>query len=81
MSGILCQAITILLKIYAKSSAVNASLYGLRYAYLVSVFTITSILSYVVPVRGSFDVSSLVIKLRAIDDHAYSDNIGVCSFP
>ena len=66
---------------YAKSSAVDASLYGLRYAYLVSVSTITSMLSYVVPVRGSFDVDSLVMKSRAIDNHACSGNAGVCSFP
>ena len=65
---------------YTKSFAIDASLYGLRYAYLVSVSTITSMLSYVVSVRGFFDVSSLVIKSRAINNYAYSNNIGVYSF-
>ena len=80
MSGIPYWAITILLKMYVKSFAVDAFLYDLRYAYLVSVSTITSMLSYVVPMRGSFDVGSLVMKSRAIDDYAYSGNVGVCSF-
>ena len=76
----LYQAITILLKMYAKSSTIDASLYSLRYMYLVSVFTITSMLLYVMPMRDSFNINSLIIKLRAINDHIYSSNVEVYSF-
>ena len=76
----LYRAITILLKIYIKSSTIDIFLYGLRYIYLISIFTITSMLLYVVPMRGSFDINSLVIKLRVINNYIYSDNIEICSF-
>ena len=76
----LCRTITTLLKIYTKSSTVDTSLYDSKYIYLVRVFTITSMLLYVVPIRGFFDVDSLVIKLRAIDNHAYSNKTEIYSF-
>ena len=69
-----------MLKIYAKFITINAFLYNLRYVYLISIFTITSILSYIVPMRDSFDISSLVIKLRAINDYIYFNNIEIYSF-
>ena len=57
---------------YTKSSIVEASLYSLRYTNFVKLSTITSILSYVMPMRGSFDNSSLVMKSRVTIDHGYS---------
>ena len=65
---------------YTKSSTIDASLYSSRYVYLVSISTITNMLSYIVSIRGSFNVDSLVIKLRAINDYAYSSNVEICSF-
>ena len=43
-------------------------------------FIITNILLYTVLVRGFFDIGSLVIKSRAINNYAYSDKAGVYSF-
>ena len=68
----LCLVTTTLLKIYAKSSMVEVSLYSLRYMNFVRLSTITSILLYTMPMRGSFDSSSLVMKSRATIDHGYS---------
>ena len=70
--GIPCLIITTLLKIYTKSSIVEASLYGLRYTNFVKLSTITNILSYTMPMRGSFDNSSLVMKSRVTIDYGYS---------
>ena len=67
-----CLVITTLLKIYAKSSIVEASLYGLRYVNFVKLSIITSMLSYIVPMRGSFDNGSLVMKSRVTIDHGCS---------
>ena len=67
-----CLVIMTLLKIYARSSIVDASLYSLRYMNFVKLSTITSMLSYVMPMRGSFDSGSLVMKSRATVDHGYS---------
>ena len=68
----LCLIITTLLKIYAKSSIVEASLYGSRYVNFVKLSTITSMLSYAMPMRGSFDNGSLVMKSRVTINHGYS---------
>ena len=68
----LCLVIITLLKIYTKSSIVEASLYGLRYVNFIRLSIITSILLYTMPMRGSFDSSSLVIKSRATVDHGCS---------
>ena len=38
-------------------------------------------LLYIVPIRGSFNDSSLIIKLRVIDNYTYSNNIDIYSFP
>ena len=67
-----CLAITTLLKIYARSSAVDASLYGSRYTNFVKLSTITNMLSYAMPMRGSFDNGSLVMKSRVTVDHGCS---------
>ena len=37
-------------------------------------------LLYIVSIRGSFNGSSLVIKLRAINNYTYSSNIDIYSF-
>ena len=68
----LCLITTTLLKMYTKSSVVEASLYSLRYMNFVRLSTITSILSYTMLVRGSFDSGSLVIKSRVTIDHGCS---------
>ena len=72
LSSMLCLVITTLLKMYTKSSTVEASLYGSRYMNFVKLSTITSMLSYTMPMRGSFDNSSLVMKSRVTIDHGYS---------
>ena len=46
----------------------NTSLYSSKYTYFVSVFTIISILLYAAPVRGSFNIDSLIIKSRATNN-------------
>ena len=51
---------------------VEASLYSLRYINFVKPSTITSILLYTMPMRGSFDNSSLVMKSRVTIDHGCS---------
>jgi hypothetical protein len=43
-------------------SIVYISLYRIKYTYLVSLFTIVSILLYLIPITRSFKSSSLVIK-------------------
>ena len=67
-----CLIITTLLKMYTKSSIVEASLYGSRYVNFVKLSTITSILSYTMPMRGSFDNGSLVMKSRVTIDYGCS---------
>ena len=37
-------------------------------------------LLYIAPIRGSFNIDSLVIKLRATNNYTYLDNIEVYSF-
>ena len=37
--------------------------------YLISMFTITSMLLYIMPIRDFFNNSSLIIKLRVIDNY------------
>ena len=68
LSSILYLAITTLLKIYTRSSAMNTSLYSSKYTYLVSVSIITNILLYIAPIRGSFNVDSFVIKSKTTDN-------------
>ena len=51
---------------------VEASLYSSRYMNFVKLSIITSILSYVMPMRGSFDNGSLVMKSRVTIDHGCS---------
>ena len=64
--------ITTLLKIYTKSSIVEASLYSSSYINFVKLSIITSMLSYTMPMRGSFDNGSLVMKSRVTIDHGCS---------
>ena len=80
-SGIPCCAMMVLVNVYARSSAVNASLYGMKCAYFVNLSLITRMLSYSTPVSGSFDKGSLTIKSSAIDDQAFSSIDGDYSFP
>ena len=51
---------------------VDISLYSSRYMNFVKLSIITSILSYTMPMRGSFDNSSLVMKSRVTINHGYS---------
>ena len=70
--GILYLIIITLLKIYTKSSMVEASLYGLRYINFVKLSTITSTLLYFISMRGSLDNGSLVMKSRVTIDYSCS---------
>jgi hypothetical protein len=47
---------------YAMSSAIALSRHRRKYAYFVSLHTSTRIESYYIPVRGSLDFDSLMIK-------------------
>ena len=80
LSSILYLIITILLKIYTKSSTMNTSLYDFKYTYFVSIFIITSMLLYIISIRGFFNIDSLVIKSRLIDNHTYFSKIEIYSF-
>ena len=68
----LCLVITTLLKIYARSSIVDTSLYSSRYINFVKLSTITNMLLYVMPMRGSFDSGSLVMKSKVTIDYGCS---------
>ena len=48
-----CYIIISFIKVYTNSSAVNNSLYGLKYKNFVSLLLITNILLNSIPVRGS----------------------------
>ena len=80
LSSIPYLIITTLLKIYTKSFAIDTFLYNSKYIYFVSVFIIINILLYTTSIRGSFNIDSLVIKLRVTNNHTYSNNIEVYSF-
>ena len=41
---------------------------------------IINILLYIVPIRGFFNGSSLIIKLRVTNNYAYSSNINIYNF-
>ena len=47
----------------------DASLYSIKYAYLVKVSLITNILSNSTPVRGSLDFGSLIMKSSVTVDY------------
>ena len=80
LSNILCLIITTLLKIYTKSSTIDASLYGFKYIYFISIFIITNMLLYIVSIRGFFNINSLVIKSRVINNYTYLNSIDIYSF-
>jgi hypothetical protein len=54
------------MKAYASFLALLASLYGTKYAYLVSLFVMTRILLYLVPVIGFLNAGSFTTKFHAI---------------
>ena len=64
---------------YARSSAVDASLYGIKYPYFVVLLLITSMLSYSTFVSGSSDGGSLTMKLSVIVSYALSGVGSDCS--
>ena len=66
---------------YTKSFIIDTSLYSFKYIYFVSVFIITSMLLYVIFIRGSFNIGSLIIKSRATKDYTYLDSVDIYSFP
>ena len=80
LSNILYLIITTLLKIYTKSSTIDTSLYGFKYIYFISIFIITNILLYVVSIRDFFNINSLVIKSRVINNYTYLNSIDIYSF-
>ena len=80
LSSILYLVITTLLKIYTKSSTMDIFLYSFKYVYFISMFIITSILLYIVSIRGFFNINSLVIKSRATNNYTYSNSIDIYSF-
>jgi hypothetical protein len=55
--------------IYVSSSAVLASLYSIKYTYLLSLQTTTKILLKSTLVKGSCKRGSLTIKFRLMDDY------------
>jgi hypothetical protein len=61
-----CLNITILVKTCIRLSTFNASRKGSISTYLVSLLFITIMLLYLIPMRGSFNLGSLVMKSRAI---------------
>ena len=50
---------------------VDVSLYSLRYINFVKLSTITNMLLYNIPMRGSSNSGSLVMKSRVTIDHSY----------
>ena len=65
---------------YTKSSTINASLYSFKYIYFISIFMITSILLYIIFIRGSFYIDSLVIKFKVINNYIYLSNVEIYIF-
>ena len=78
--SILYLTIITLLKIYTKSSTINAFLYSFKYIYFISVFIIINILLYIVSIRGFFNISSLIMKFKAINNYTCLSNIDIYSF-
>ena len=48
--------------------------------YFVNIFIITRILLYIILIRDFFNVDSLIIKFKVINNYIYSSNIKICSF-
>ena len=67
VSGMLCIATIHLRKLYAKSSAVDSSLYGMKIPNFVNQLVMTSIELNTVSVIGSLEGGSLTIQSRATD--------------
>ena len=65
-----------LINVYVRASALLASLNGISRANFVSLSLITKILLYTVPVRGSFNNSSLIIKSIGINNYTPSGITG-----
>ena len=78
--NILYFIIITLLKIYTKSFTIDTSLYDFKYIYFISIFTITNILLYIIFIRDSFNINSLVIKFKAINNYTYLNSIDIYSF-
>ena len=73
--------IIVLKSTYTRSSAVDASLYSIKYLYFIVLSLITSMLSYSTFVSGSSNGKSLTIKLSIIVSHALSRVDSDCSRP
>jgi len=58
---------------YASSSAVLASLYSIKYIYLLSLQTTTKILLKSTLIKGSCERGSLMIKSRLMDNYIVVD--------
>ena len=76
LSGVPWFITTSLINVYIRALALLTSLNGISRANFISLSLITKILSYTVPVRGSFDNSSLIIKSIAINDYTLSGITG-----
>jgi len=76
LSGVPWFITTSLINVYIRALALLTSLNGISRANFISLSLITKILSYTVPVRGSFDNSSLIIKSIVINDYTLSGITG-----
>ena len=72
LSGVPWFITTSLINVYIRALALLTSLNDISRANFISLSLITKILSYTIPVRGSFNNSSLIIKSIVINDHALS---------
>ena len=77
--GIPWLAIINLRNMYANSAAEEASLYSIKYAYFISLFTIIKIKLYITLIISFFNSSSLTIKLRDINFYSSSGFSNRCS--
>ena len=76
LSGVPWFITTSLINVYIRALALLTSLNGISRANFISLSLITKILSYIVPVRGSFNNSSLIIKSIVINNYALSGIAG-----
>ena len=76
LSGVPWFITTSLINVYIRALALLTSLNDISRANFISLSLITKILSYTVPVRGSFNNSSLIIKSIAINDYTLSSITG-----
>ena len=65
---------------YAVSSALIFSFQDMKYFYLINLFTIIYIVSYIVSVSGFLNFNNLMMKFIAINSHACFNVSSDCNF-